>query len=799
MIEIYGRNNPDYEKNGDMTLFPEVCTVTAELNGAWYMDIIHPLDEEGRWKYITEEAVIAAPTFMGKKQLFRVDDMEKTDTEVTAKAYPVFFDSADDCFLFDVRPTGKNGQQALNEMTAGSKYSARSNITSGSTAYFVRRNLMDAINGEESPTFLERWGGEILFDNYTIIINEQVGADHGVEIRYGKNMAAVRYHVDMSQLVTRIVPVAFNGRTMSGNYVDSSNIRKYAKIYTREMRFENIKMVQDADGSEEEGTVICATRNELDVALRTACMQQYDSGIDLPAVTIEVDLVELSNTEDYKDFQALATIGLGDTVRCYNHVLDLSTEARAVKVVWDCIYDEIQEVMLGNYEQNYFTELSSGISQIKRVVTEDGGLMAEKVSGILNGIQTQLRLQNTVGEKQKVRAILFEDLDPGSELYGALSIGTQGWEIANKRTADKRDWEWTTAATANGIVADAVITGMLSDTRGFNFWNLDTGEFSLSSSATIDGETIQEKIENALKKQELSQEEILDILTNGGKDKGIYLLNGNLYISFNAAKGGTLTLGGSNNVSGSMKILDAAGKQIGSWGKDGFQTLGKYFAVDAEGVYSNNPKFGGTMYLSGSVSSSVNTATIEKTKAKVMSLAFVTSSSANHGKYTLYIGNVGNESSDSTWVVEKVDVRSPIALKTSAVTSGSTLVMNGGVVCTQSSSSARYKFTESGLSEKDTECLYCINPVWARYRDGYLKKGDEREGKYFPMLIAEDVEKNIPSAVNHNDDGSVEDWNHRVLIPYMIQALKEQKNVMDRLSERLKKLENKERMSGVNK
>ena len=68
-------------------------------------------------------------------------------------------------------------------------------------------------------------------------------------------------------------------------------------------------------------------------------------------------------------------------------------------MVWDCIYDEIQAVTLGSCEPNYFTGLSSDAAKIERVVTEDGGLMAEKVKGILNGMKTQLRLQNTVSEK----------------------------------------------------------------------------------------------------------------------------------------------------------------------------------------------------------------------------------------------------------------------------------------------------------------------------------------------------------------------------------------------------------------
>ena len=49
-------------------------------------------------------------------------------------------------------------------------------------------------------------------------------------------------------------------------------------------------------------------------------------------------------------------------------------------------------------------------------------------------------------------------------------------------------------------------------------------------------------------------------------------------IRFDWAQGGTLTLGGKNNINGVLRILDASGKEIGSWDKDG---------VHAEGVFSN--------------------------------------------------------------------------------------------------------------------------------------------------------------------------------------------------------------------
>lgn len=482
MIQCYKPDNTDYDHNGDITLFPTSCKLPCEINSTWELSMSHPLDSDGRWKYLSEEAVISAPTFQSDKQLFRVDKCIKTDSSVEVTAYPIFFDSADDCFLMDTRPTNQNGQNALNIMTQNSKYSGESDITTGGTAYFVRRNLMDAINGEDSPTFIQTWGGEILYDNFKIIINERIGGDYGVEIRYGKNMDGLIYTVDMSDVVTRIIPVAYNGRTMSGNtpWVDSDNINKYAKKYIREVKFEDVKLAEDASDGEEDDIIICADQTALDAALTQKCEDMYAAGADLPAVTIEVTMIDLAKTEQYKDFKNLVTVGLGDTVHCYNYKLGITTDARVIKLTWDCIRNQAGEMTLGDYEYNYFSELTSSLQAIQQVIGPGNTLVAERVSGVLNAINTQLRYQKNVAQKQDVRAILFEDTDPKSPTYGAMCLGTQGFQIADSRTADGKDWDWTTAFTAKGGYANTLIAGLLSDKTGRSYWNLDTGELQLS-------------------------------------------------------------------------------------------------------------------------------------------------------------------------------------------------------------------------------------------------------------------------------------------------------------------------------
>lgn len=506
MIQIYKKKNTDFSKNGDSPIFPSSAVVNAELNGAWTLELEHPIDDRKTWKFIGEEAVIKVPSFNGD-QMFRIRKIEKSDNGVEVKAEPIFLDAKDDCFLTDVRPTGKNGQQALDIMCAtNKKYTAESNITRATTAYYQYTNLISAINGGDGNSFVSRWGGEILYDNYNVIINERVGGDYGVELLYGKNIKAdgLIEEIDMSDVVTRIYPKAYNGYKMSNNgYVDSTLIGNYPTVKADTITFSDVKMREDAqEDDEKNGVVICDTQAELDNALIQKCRDQFAAGIDKPKVSISADMILLQDTDQYKDYKVLESVSLGDTIHCKHSKLGIVTDARVIALEYDCIQKRVTSVELGDFKNDYFDRVTSSTGKVESIINPDGTIMAEKVQGILNGIYTQLKLQSTVAKKVKGRAFTVEDLDPDSPLYGCMTWGTQGLQLATKRTADGRDWDWTTAVTAQGIVADAIITGLLSDKTGRNYWNLDTGEFRLSADAfKVDDQTVEDyingKIDNA--------------------------------------------------------------------------------------------------------------------------------------------------------------------------------------------------------------------------------------------------------------------------------------------------------------
>lgn len=70
-------------------------------------------------------------------------------------------------------------------------------------------------------------------------------------------------------------------------------------------------------------------------------------------------------------------------------------------------------------------------------------------------------------------------------------------------------------------------------------------------------------------KDVLDPESVMDILTDEGRIKGIYSDGEQLYINATYIKSGTLTLGGSGNKYGVLKLKDASDTEIGRWDSSG--------------------------------------------------------------------------------------------------------------------------------------------------------------------------------------------------------------------------------------
>lgn len=278
----------------------------------------------------------------------------------------------------------------------------------------------------------------------------------------------------------------------------------------------------------------------------------------------------------------------------------------------------------------------------------------------------------------------------------------------------------------------------------------------------------------------LTQEQIVEILSNDGEFKGLYYLNGHLYISLDALMGNAAILGGSKNGNGYLKIKDANGAVKGLIDRSGYTVFTSYEEN------SKHMKYIGVQLSSdGIVPVDVekffdNEVDIEITNSEEWGISwdynnlniYATEMSANTGEFeTLTVTDMASFTS------------SPKIENMEYTTASNTVCWDGRTgykqLMLKSSSSKRYKDIGDNITESEIEGWYNIEPTWAKYKDGYLVKGDENEGRYIPMFIAEDVEEYFPEATRHQN-GLVEDWNERIMIPAMFAMLKSQKEQLDR-------------------
>lgn len=277
----------------------------------------------------------------------------------------------------------------------------------------------------------------------------------------------------------------------------------------------------------------------------------------------------------------------------------------------------------------------------------------------------------------------------------------------------------------------------------------------------------------------LTQEQIVEILSNDGEFKGLYYLNGHLYISLDALMGNAAILGGTKNGNGYLKIKDKKGTVKGLIDYSGYTAFTSYEENSTRMKYTGicfsdtgiNPVSAEKYFSSTADIEYVETAWGIDWTAKELNIS-ATEVSADTGTF-----------GDLTVTNSASFTKSPKIEDMEYTTSSNTICWDGRTgykqLMLKSSSSKRYKDIGNDISEQEIEEWYNIKPLWAKYKEGYLVKGDENEGRYIPMFIAENVEAFFPEATRHQN-GLVEDWNERIMIPAMFAMIKSQKEQLDR-------------------
>lgn len=157
---------------------------------------------------------------------------------------------------------------------------------------------------------------------------------------------------------------------------------------------------------------------------------------------------------------------------------------------------------------------------------------------------------------------------------GEVAQSQKGWWKLEKSTDNGATWATLTVSQTAALDRLNINVNSLS-LKAHDMLKVSL-YFDQSKSKLADYQTYSVAVDVA----SLTQEQIVDILSDDGKFKGLYYEkdesgNQTLFISFNAMKGGVISLGGTNNGNGQLKIYDADGNQISRLGYTGYVVLNK--------------------------------------------------------------------------------------------------------------------------------------------------------------------------------------------------------------------------------
>lgn len=451
-MKIYGAATTDFNNNGYGFLTDILsAAVTEELNGDYYLEFSYAVNG-ALSEYLIEDNIVECKIDNGTPQLFRIKRVVKDYTTISVYATHIFYDLLNN-FILDTAPTNLTcssfGEWILSKTNFTTNFTFLSDILGTASARYVRRNPVEVIMGDIDNSMINLFGGDLVRNNFNISLMQNRGSSNDVKLVFGKNIKEIKITTDNSNVYTRILPLGFDGLMLPEIYIDSPLVDDYLTPRITKVEFSNIKYDPE---SEEEG--VYTSKEEAYTALRNATTNLYDSGVDKPAVNIKIDWVELSKTNEYRNYQAIETLHLGDEVTA--EILGLNYSTRIVKIVYNPLTDSIDKFEIGSIQKNIGTSVNLNTQKVEQInptsilesaKTEATNQINTALGGYIVKTQTDLYIMDTPNPStaQKVWRWNLNGL-------GYSNTGING--------------TYETAITQDGqIVANFITTGTMSADR----------------------------------------------------------------------------------------------------------------------------------------------------------------------------------------------------------------------------------------------------------------------------------------------------------------------------------------------
>ncbi len=250
------------------------------------------------------------PAWTARDQLFRVynNPVEDGDEQrITVRARQIISDLAGNLTNWQNEGVVSMGD-ALNGIFGGAavehEFEYFTDIADTRVGFDYRdRNILDAlINDDDGIT--ARYGCELVIDDEELYFLHDAGVDRAMRIAYGENMLGVTWETSYDDLATAVRPYGYrkDGTRLylsddgTDDLVYSEHYGDYDAPYIISLECEGCKV---GDG----GVTKALARERM----REQALAVFEDHVDLPVMTVDVDFVNLGDTEEYWGYRGLET------------------------------------------------------------------------------------------------------------------------------------------------------------------------------------------------------------------------------------------------------------------------------------------------------------------------------------------------------------------------------------------------------------------------------------------------------------------------------------------------------------
>ena len=755
------------------------CIITEERNGSYELTLTYPASGKHANELVERRLIKAKPNFTDNPQLFRIYKVGKVmGSNFTIYARHISYDLSGKEII-----SGTAGScVAACDLLSTNDFIIDTNKNVNATFTITEPSSRRSWLAGKEGSLLDIYGtGEYHFDNFNIHLLLHRGTNRGVTVRYAKNLLSLDQQKDASNLATHII--LYYKKTDENILIYSSKVATGITLDTEQVKCIDVS----SDYSDTEPTVADLNAK----ANQTIQNNNYT----IPTNNLKLDFLQLKTLKDRVD--------LCDTVTIYYEQFGINVSAKCIKTTWNVLLERYDSIELGDPKSNIVDTFINSSKETQKIIQSTASQLQQSINNATSlitgnsGGYVVIHDSNGDGYPDEILIMNTPDINTATKVWrwnnSGLGYSSTGY-AGNYGLAMTIDGQIVANYITTGTMsANRVRTGLLQDTSGTNYFDLDSGQahferldIKVGNQVVDAGTIIGQKVDTSQIRTAFAADSTSITISSGT-------------ITFNAdsfiVNATNLEIDAHGNVkSSSFKSNESIEFYDENWGLK-FLDIGSYYdstgtvqipylrmyddngdiLTELKTYIDSNGRDLGVLHISGRrTSTAKDMVDIQGSYIRMYSnyeynnIPRITIADAGRAFY---------DPDTQQWII---DTSAYVKLNNGNDQEKILLdAHDGKITCVSltQTSSKKYKKNIRDLSDKDAKRLLNVKPVIYDFKN-------PSEGKDHAGFIAEDIEAILPEVVTKNDKGEAEGINYTEMIAYLTKMIQLQQEQIDALKEK---------------